>query len=263
MVRPNVTASLRREAALAATRGRQKLALGLLICLPVPLLAMSGLAIPLPTAVYRAAAAIVQSTEGLARALTGTEQEADVLSARRTTAPIRPAPRRSPSSGRVVERPSPHRSSGRVQRAAEIRTRSFDTSRRKSSRLSQPSRSRAARMPSAPAPEEHSEAASRATPVAAVAAPVQAPAQEAKKEPSPVEPIQRPVLVVPSEPVTPPSPPPAPAPAPSLLDPVTKPLEPVTESLDPITKQAPVTETLEPITRPLEPVTGRLGLLDR
>jgi hypothetical protein len=267
MVRPTVTAGLRREAALAATRGRQKLALGLLICLPVPLLAMSGLAVPLPTAVYRAAVAIVQSSEGLARALTGTEQETRVLSVRRTTAPINPAPRRSASSRRVVERAASHRSSVPVQPAAEVRTRRFDAAPRKRPRASQPSQSAAVRTPSAPASDERSKAAPPAAPAAAAPAPAQAPAR------SPVEPTQRPADVAPTEPTpskppvnpSPPhlSPPPAPTPEPGLLDPVTKPLEPVTKSLDPVTKSlAPVTDTLQPITRPLEPVTGRLGILN-
>jgi hypothetical protein len=262
MVRPTVTADLRHEAALGLTRGRQKLALGLLICLPVPLLAMSGLAVPLPTAVYRAAVAIVQSTEGLARALTGTEQETRVLSVRRTTAPINPAPRPSGSSRRVVERAASHRSSVRVQPAAEIRTRSFDTARKRS-RAPHPSHSAAVRTPSAPVSVERSEPA----PAAAAPATAQAPAR------SPVEPTQRPADVAPTEPAPskppvnlsppPPAPPPAPTPEPGLLEPVTKPLEPVTKSVDPVTKPlAPVTDELQPITRPLEPVTGRLGILN-
>jgi hypothetical protein len=271
MVRPRVvTAELRHEAALELARGRQKLALGLLVCLPVPLLAMSGLAVPLPSAVYRAAVAIVENTEGLARALTGTKQEARVLAVRRATSPLKPTPRRPGSSREVVEGAVAHRSSVRVPPAAETRTRSFQPAPRKRSRASQPSHRKAVRTPSAPAPDERSEAAPPAAAPTATPAPPQAPAQEMTKARSPVEPTPRPVDNAQTEPapskppVSPsPPPPPAPTPEPGLLDPVTKPLEPVTKSLDPVTKPLePVTDTLEPITRPLEPVTGRLGILN-
>jgi hypothetical protein len=268
MVRPRVvTAELRHEAAWGLARGRQKLALGLAVCLPIPVLAMSGLAVPLPSAVYRVAVAIVQSTEGLARAFTGTEEETRVLSTRRGSVAISPQRQRSGASPRVVARVAPPRSSARVQPAAPIRTRSFGAAPRKRSRAPQRSHS-TLRTPSVPASEPRTDAATPAA-VAPAPAPPQAPTPQVTKERLSTEPTPRPADVAPIElgpskpPVNPPpAPPPAPTPEPSLLDPVTKPLEPVTKSLDPVTKPlAPVTDTLQPITTPLEPVIGRLGVL--
>jgi hypothetical protein len=272
MVRPRVvTGELRREAAWGMARGRQKLALGLLVCLPVPLLAMSGLAVPLPSAVYRAAVAIVQSTEGLARTLTATGQETRILSARRTTGTAPIATTRSRSSGRVVERVASRRSSVRVQSTAENRSRGLDGAPRNRSRASRRSVSPAVRTPSAPSSGQRSETAPAAAQAAAAPAPAQAPAQAVTKESPPVEPTPRPVAVAPIEPVSskppanssPPAPPPPPVSEPTLVDPVTKPLEPVTKSLEPATEPlAPVTDTLQPVTKPLEPVTGGLGILN-
>jgi hypothetical protein len=279
MVRPRVvTAELRHEAALGLERGRQKLALALVVCLPIPLLAMSGLAVPLPTAVYRVAAAVLQTTEGLARAFTGTEQETRVLSTRSTTDQLEPRPQRSASRLRVAADAASRRAqvSVRDPRVAPARARSYGGAPRTRSPARQPAHTARVRTPSAPASEQRTEVAAPAAPGAAAPAPphapapAQAPAQELTKERPPSEPLQRPTGIVSTEPAPikppaapPPATPPAPTPEPGLLDPVTEPLEPVTKPLEPVTKQlAPVTDALQPITRPLERVTGRLGLLN-
>ena len=275
MVRPRVvTAELRHEAALGLERGRQKLALALVVCLPTPLLAMSGLAVPLPTAVYRVAAAVLQTTEGLARAFTGTEQETRVLSTRSTTDQLEPRPQRSASRLLVAAAAASRRAqvSVRDPRAAPARARSYGGAPRTRSRARQPAHTARVRTPSAPASEQRTEVAAPAAPGAAAPAPphAPAPAQAPAQERPPSEPLQRPADVVPTEPAPikppaapPPAIPPAPTPEPGLLDPVTEPLEPVTKPLEPVTKQlAPVTDALQPITRPLERVTGRLGLLN-
>jgi hypothetical protein len=58
-----------RDPALGSVR--QKLALGLIVCLPVPVLAGSGLAIPLPSVVYRVAVAFAERSHEIAVRIPG------------------------------------------------------------------------------------------------------------------------------------------------------------------------------------------------
>jgi hypothetical protein len=50
---------------------RQRIALALIVCLPVPVLAGSGLAIPLPSVVYRVAVAVAERTHEIAVGIPG------------------------------------------------------------------------------------------------------------------------------------------------------------------------------------------------
>jgi hypothetical protein len=237
----------------------QKLVLGVALCLPVPALAVSGLALPLPTAVYRVAIAIVEGTDGLTRAFTGEDQETRVLAARKETA----SPRRD--SPRVVSNPrlaSPtgplrvgaRRQARRVGAGAAVRLRSPRTT----------SSGDTARTPSAPVAETAPDTSARAEAAPAThtpAATTQPTQSRASSTETRAEPILPPAEVAPDhtpvpKPAASPSPPPPSPPAsqPGLLDPVTKPLSTV----------QPVTDALQPVTKPLDPVLkngldGRLG----
>jgi hypothetical protein len=63
-----MTFGLRQDQADVFGSGWQKLLLGAALCLPVPTFAVSGLAVPLPAAVYRAAAGIVGQTQAFTQA---------------------------------------------------------------------------------------------------------------------------------------------------------------------------------------------------
>lgn len=65
-----MTFGLRQDQADVFGSGWQKLLLGAALCLPVPAFAMSGLTVPLPAAVYRAAVGIVEQTQALTQAFT-------------------------------------------------------------------------------------------------------------------------------------------------------------------------------------------------
>jgi hypothetical protein len=65
-----MTFGLRQDQADVFGSGWQKLLLGAALCLPVPMFATSGLAVPLPTAVYRAAVGIVEQTRTFTQAFT-------------------------------------------------------------------------------------------------------------------------------------------------------------------------------------------------
>jgi hypothetical protein len=238
----------------------QKLLLGFALCLPIPALSVSGLALPLPSAVYRLAVAIVESTESLAGALTGADadQETRVLRVRRATAPMRPvSDPPSRSSPRLDRRSAPARASVRVQPAVR---RAFGTTPTKRTRATRPAADAVVRPASVPA-EPQSQAAASAAAAGSAATPPNADSPGVTKEQRaadtvPIQPLTSKPPVTPPPPSPPPSPPPAPTPEPGLLEPVTKPLEPVAKPL------APVTEVAEPITTPLKPVTGRLGILN-
>jgi hypothetical protein len=63
-----MTFGLRQDPADVFGSGWQKLLLGAALCLPVPTFAVSGLAVPLPSAVYRVAAGIVGQTQAFTQA---------------------------------------------------------------------------------------------------------------------------------------------------------------------------------------------------
>lgn len=250
----------------AIVTGWQKLLLGVALCLPIPALAASGLELPLPSAVYRVAVALVESTEGLAGALTGGREETSVASARTTTVPISEQPaERSRGSRGVAVRAERGQTPSRVERVAPTRVPA------KSSRVAPPVAAKPANAPSAPAARTR---AAETTPAPGTVAPAPTPAPSAtpelRNERASTESPQRPAETSPIEPpvkpplsASPPAPPPPPSPPPVVtpLDPVTKPLEPVTKPLEPVTKPLePVTDVLEPVTKPLGAVTGGLGL---
>jgi hypothetical protein len=260
----------------------QKLLLGVALCLPVPALAMSGLALPLPTAVYRVAVAIVESTEGLTRAFTGEDRETHVLAVRKATVTPRSPSPRPVSNPRVASPTRPTRASAPLARGGRMRARSFDAAVTQRSPRTRSSGD-VTRTPSTPAGETgaHTSAKTAAGPATHAptattqATPAQASASEMRTDPIPrptdIPPVNTPIpnpaaspLPPPPAPSPPASPPPAPTPQPGLLDPVTKPLEPVT---NPVTHTIqPVTDVLQPVTKPLDPIlkkTGLGGLLGR
>jgi hypothetical protein len=244
-----------RAADWAIVTGWQKLLLGFALCLPIPALSVSGLALPLPSAVYRVAVAIVESAESLAGALTGADQEARVLSVRRAT-PIRPlSDPPSRSSPRLDRRRAPARASVRVQPAVR---RGFGATPTKITRATRPAADAVVRPASVPVEQQTEAAAPAAAAGSAAASPIAgSPGVTKEQRSANTVPIQPPTS---GPPVTPP--PPSPPPEPGLLEPVTKPLEPVTKPLEPVANSlVPVTEVVQPITAPLKPVTGRLGIL--
>jgi hypothetical protein len=251
----------------AIVTGWQKLLLGFALCLPVPALSVSGLALPLPSAVYRLAVAIVESTESLAGALTGAgaDQETRVLAVRPATTPRRPvSDPPSGSSPRLDRRSAPPRASVRVQPAVR---RGFGTTPTTRNRATRPAADAVVRPASVPAEPQTKAAVPAAAAGSAAASPIADSPRVTKEQRSadtvPIQPLtSKPSVTPPPPPSPPPSPPPAPTPEPGLLEPVTKPLEPVTKPLEPVAKPlAPVTEVVEPITTPLKPVTGRLEIL--
>jgi hypothetical protein len=244
----------------AVVTGWQKLLLGLAFFLPIPMLAMSGLALPLPAAVYRAATAFVESTQGFAGVLT--EKRAD------STAPA-PVLFDPVADRQAVERPTPRlrggtwtsvvraRARGAAPAAAE-RTSTVVVRRPTRSPVARPAVVESARTGTTSA----ADAAAPRADAGQTAAPAGPTPGTAAERPS------RPVEVLRVEPVAPPvSPPPAPsppapAPPPPALEPVTQTLEPVTKLVEPVTKPVepvtkPVTDVLDPITAPVFK-TGRL-----
>jgi hypothetical protein len=240
----------------------QKLLIGVALCLPVPALALSGLALPLPTAVYRVAVAIVESTEGLTRAFTGEDQETHVLAVRKATVSPRPHSPRVVSNPRAASPSRASRASTGVARSARTRARSFGAAvTRRSPRTK--SSGDVARTTSSPAAETGAE-----TTVRTAAAPesTQSPVSATERRAEPIPPLGEVAHVqtpIPKPAASPPPPPPAlsPPPAPTqpgLFEPVTKPLEPAT---DPVTHTIqPATDALQPVTKPLDPVLEKTGL---
>jgi hypothetical protein len=204
----------------------QKLLLGLAVCLPIPVLALSGLAVPLPTAVYRAAAAFVESTENLAGVLAGRDAE--------TVAP--PVPRalskvREERDPRQVTRP---RIAVRTGLLLSASTRRIEPLHGRSSGGARSKRStkspRAVEVRRSPAPPNEGTTPMANAVVATPTPTATAPAPERKKELPATEPSPRPVEVahveppVPTEPPTSPPPPPAPQP---IIPKIELPLPPV------------------------------------
>ena len=243
----------------AVVTGWQKLLLSLAVVLPIPMLAMSGLTVPLPAAVYRAATAFVESTQGFAGVLT--ERDAE---------PAAPAPLLSvPDARRQPVEPS----SARLRQAARTspvraRTSSVAPVPVTAERTSPAAARRPSRSPSAPTPAV-AEPAHKGPPSGADAAtapanagvktaapdsstPAIPTAGPAREQPAPLVEVAR--VEPPVSPPPAPSPPP-PAPPPPALEPVTKTLEPVTKVVEPVTK--PVTDVLDPVTAPVLK-TGRL-----
>jgi hypothetical protein len=235
------------QADWAVVAGWQKLLLSLAVALPIPMLAMSGLAVPLPSAVYRAATAFVESTQGFAGVLT--EREAEPAA----PAPLRSAPVAGRKAGEASStRPPATRTlpvGARTSGAAQVAVGTTPTvAARRASRL-RGGRPTVANVSTAPtsAADADTRPADPGVKTAAPSSPTPSTATEQ---------ASRPVEVARVEPVTPPlSPPPAPSPPPPALEPVTKTLEPVTKPLEPVTK--PVTDALDPITEPVLK-TGRL-----
>lgn len=231
------------QADWAVVAGWQKLLLSLAVALPIPMLAMSGLAVPLPSAVYRAATAFVESTQGFAGVLT--EREAE---------PLAPTPLRFvPVGGRQTVEPS---TTGRTTGTAPVRTRvrgaapvvTERTSAVAARRAGRSGRSSSVAEPVRAVPTSGADAATRPADRGAKAAAPISPspstvAQPSRPEVARIDPVTTPVSPPPA-----PSPPP-PAPPPPALEPVTKTLEPVTKPLEPVTK--PVTDVLDPVTAPV------------
>jgi hypothetical protein len=225
----------------------QKLLLGLAVCLPIPVLALSGMAVPLPAVVYRAAAAFVERTEELAGVLARDESKQAV------PVEFRLVPRRTRA---VVESPVAERAAvirvqsvrGVVGRSgSSVRTATPRAASLAPKRSSSPRTDLQARTKSEPKNESARPTAQPTVTTAGPSAPASAP--EVRKERPVNDPVPESTNVAPVEPprVAPPSPPPPappPPPEPRLLEPVTKPLEPVTETLKPLIGK------LEPVTAP-------------
>jgi len=200
---------------------RQKLLLGLALCLPIPMLSLSGLALPLPSAVYRAAAALGEGAQELASVFTGARAEAEV---RTPGAPAvtprrqgRPQPASPARTGDAASASSSVRSV-RLRPAVVMRQATSAAPRPvKKARRSQ-SPTETARTPSMPPTEGRSNGAE--TPATAPA-PAGAPEENVTKkaQPSSIEPRPAAVGVAPlgSEPIeTPATPPPPPLPSQSF-----------------------------------------------
>jgi hypothetical protein len=242
------------QADWAVVAGWQKLLLSLAVALPIPMLAMSGLAVPLPSAVYRAATAFVESTQGFAGVLTERDVE-----------PLAPTPLRSaPVAGRQAGEPSSTQSRP-ATRTLPVRARTSGAAPVAAGRTPTVAARRASRLRGGPpavakpvgtAPTSAADAGTRPADAGVKTAAPTSPTPSTATEQA-----SRPVEVARVEPVTlpvspPPAPsPPPPAPPPPALEPVTKTLEPVTKPLEPVTK--PVTDALDPITEPVLK-TGRL-----
>lgn len=207
--------------------GWQRLLLGVALCFPIPALSVSGLELPLPSAVYRVAVALVESTEGVAGVFTGADEETRVLSIRAKTVPIR---QQTAQQSRPSVRTGPARASVPVQRAAPSRTRGHGTTRTARSRASQPAAGEPARTPSVPAPEARTEAPTSP----ARTPPAHAPADEVTKDHLSTDPTPRPVDLTPvpktsTEAPHPPPPPSPPPPHPSPPSPPPPPPPPPTQ----------------------------------
>jgi hypothetical protein len=246
----------------------QKVFLGLALCLPIPALSASGLTLPLPSAVYRVAAAFVESTESLARAISGTHEEPRILSIREAPGPVR-----QQSASAADTAPDASRSASRLrlpvrtQQVASAPTPRVGTAPSRRTRASQPASGGQARATSSPITETKTGAPTTATAPAPTPEPVR---ERASAQPASAADVAPPTNRAPVT-APPPAPPPAPtppavsppsAPPPALLEPVTKTLEPVTKPLQPVIQPlAPVTDALQPVTKPVERLTGRLGIL--
>jgi hypothetical protein len=240
----------------AIVTGWQKLLLGAALCLPIPALSISGLTLPLPTAVYRVAIAIAESTQELAGVLTGTD--ADRGARPRAQAALSPSQQRAQPSGsprRAAPQTAPLRASARRPEPADspARARSLVASSGKQPPSPRP-RSRSVRARAVPVTGATNAAADMP-----ITPPASGPGPEVKNERSPTDPTPRRGEVAPVEPAPIAPPPIAPGPQPPpALEPEPRVLEPVTETL------RPVIDLAEPVQEPLRPVTDtvdRLGVL--
>jgi hypothetical protein len=236
----------------AIVTGWQKLLVGAALCLPIPALSISGLTLPLPTAVYRVAIAIVESTQELAGVLT--RNDADRSARPRVQAALLPSQQRaqpSASRRRAAARTAPVRASARPPEPAgspaRARTLVASSGKQPSSPRPRPRGVRAQTVPTT--------GATNAPADMPITTPASAPAPEVKNERSSTDPTPRrgDVAPVESAPIAPPpiAPGPQPPPAPKVL-------EPVRETL------RPVIDLAEPVQEPLRPVTDtvdRLGVL--
>jgi hypothetical protein len=236
----------------AIVTGWQKLLLGLALCLPIPALSISGLTLPLPTAVYRVAVAIVESTQELAGVLTGTD--ADRGARPRAQAALLPSQQRAQPFGsprRTAARTTPVRASARPSQGADAPARVLVVSSGKRPSSTRP-RPRGVRAQTVPAT-----GATNAGDDMPITTPAAAPGPEVKNDRSPADPTPRRGEVAPVEPAPIAPPPIAPGPQPPPA-PDPRVLEPVNETLK------PVIDLVEPVREPLTPVTDtvdRLGVL--
>jgi hypothetical protein len=211
-------------------RGRwaERVVLFLGVCLPVPVFAGTGLAIPLPAAVERMAAAIVpfadvaagRATEALARSSGGS---------------ITLAPGERPRSRPATRRP---RSTNPATRRAEQGPRAAGAPVKKRP-VPQNEKATGTRNPQTPTPE----------PVA------DEPAQESQPEPATQNPPPTPAVEEP-KPQPPPPPPPAREPAPPVplpLPPPPPPPPPVREPPRPLPAEDPIDEVTKPVKDLLPP----------
>jgi hypothetical protein len=223
-------------------RGLERLVLVLGVCLPVPVFAATGLAMPLPAAVERIAAALVpfadvaaaQATDALARGsitLAPDERPASRAATRRRTAVDRPAGRarrllRPPGSGGDKTRSAP-------QDATPAKTKSPLTPRP------------AERGAEEPAPAQDSQP----EPAGDEPAPSPGPARE-EREPRPEQPPAPPAPPPPGPPPPAPPPPAPPPPAPRLpappppppVPPPPPPPRPVEDVVDKVRETTPVVD---------------------
>jgi hypothetical protein len=236
----------------AIVTGWQKLLLGIALCLPIPALSASGLALPLPSAVYSVAVAIVESTEGLAGAFTGGDRDARVLSVRQTAISIRQQPAQASRSASRVAVRTPVWPAVRIRPAVRTRTRSFDSApaRSRAPRSPQPSAEARARTPSAPVSEQRTEASTAPVGSPATPSPAQASAPEAPKERLTTDTTSRPAEIASSVPkVSPPPPtaPPASPPAPPPAPPPTPPPAPPAPALPKLELPLPPLPIVDPV----------------
>lgn len=185
----------------ASVTAWQKLLLGLSVSLVVPLLALSGVALPVPAAVYRAAVALVEGAQDRTEAVGREERVAPSPDARL------PRPRHERSGGAVT------RQSTRVPSARQVGHKG----------LSAPP---GAQREMTRAPRVAAATRTSATPEAEVA-PKPAPVRPGATGPPPLEPSRRhvPAQIEPRaadpvalEPPSPPSPPPATQPVTAVVE---------------------------------------------
>jgi hypothetical protein len=214
-------------------RGRrlERVVLVLGVCLPVPVFAGTGLAIPLPAAVERIAAALVPFADVAAAQATETLARGSI-----TLAPgERQATRSAPSAERQTDSVAARARNGRHAPAVGEKTRPSPGDERNGSSPLTPTPEPAAGAPASDSPAEpaHEEPAS-------------SPAREepaARPEPpAPLPPGADPLPPPPPPPPLPPPPPPPPRPVEEVVDKVrkTEPVveEPVRDILPPPVKDA-------------------------
>jgi hypothetical protein len=231
----------------AIVTGWQKLLLGAALCLPIPALSISGLTLPLPTAVYQVAIAIVESTQELAGVLRPTDADRDARP--RAQAALSPRPQRArpvASRRRAAARTAPVRASARPLQSADAAARALVVPSGKQPSSPRP-RPRGVRAQTVPATGATNAAAD--VPVT-TAAP--APGPEVRNERPPTDPTLPRGDVAPVEhaPIEPqpiaPAPQPPPAPEPRVLEPVKETVKPVIDLVEPVKEPLkPVTDTVD------------------